>query len=126
MKKEKESSGKKIAKKKKDSFSIATAAGATKKYLKNRGTCTVTFSLPKEAVRDAKQVIVAGDFNNWDREATPLEKQKNGGFSVTLELECGREYRYRFLIDGQRWENDWKADRYAPNPFGEEDSVIAV
>jgi hypothetical protein len=26
-------------------------------------------------------------------------------------------------VDGERWENDWAADAYAPNAFGTEDSV---
>jgi hypothetical protein len=28
------------------------------------------------------------------------------------------------LLDGERWENDWAADGYAPNNFGTEDSVV--
>ena len=98
--------------------------GMKKQYLRNRPSCRVTFSLCKEAVPDAGKVTVVGDFNGWDENATPLKKQKDGGFSVTLELECGREYRFRYLIDGQRWENDWNADRYSANPFGNEDSVV--
>lgn len=97
-----------------------------KQYLKSRPNCKVTFCLCKEAVRDASNVTVVGDFNSWDKNATPLKKQKDGGFSITLELECGREYRFRYLIDGWRWENDWNADKYSANPFGEEDSVITV
>ncbi len=95
-----------------------------KQYLKNRPNCKVTFCLCKEAVRDASKVTVVGDFNGWDENATPLKKQKDGGFSVTVEIECGKEYRFRYLIDGQRWENDWNADRYSANPFGNEDSVV--
>jgi hypothetical protein len=41
-----------------------------------------------------------------------------------LWVEAGRQYRFRYLIDGERWENDHAADGYAPNPFGSEDAVL--
>ena len=31
---------------------------------------------------------------------------------------------YRYLVDGERWENDWAADTYAPNDYGGDDSVV--
>jgi hypothetical protein len=36
------------------------------------------------------------------------------------------EYKFRYLIDDSRWENDWNADRYIPNSFGSEDSLVIV
>lgn len=30
------------------------------------------------------------------------------------------------VIDGWKYENDWFADRYEPNPYGGEDSVVDV
>jgi 1,4-alpha-glucan branching enzyme len=71
-------------------------------------------------------VHVTGDFNGWDTGATPMSRLKNGDYGVTVDLETGREYRFRYLIDGCRWENDWGADRYDPNPHGEFDSVVVV
>ena len=41
-------------------------------------------------------------------------------------LEAGRQYRFRYWLDNERWENDWAADAYLPNPFGSEDSVVAI
>jgi hypothetical protein len=43
-----------------------------------------------------------------------------------LELDAGRAYRFRYVIDGWKFENDWFADRYEPNPYGGEDSVVDV
>jgi len=31
---------------------------------------------------------------------------------VALELEAGKEFEFRFVIDGARWENAWNADKY--------------
>jgi 1,4-alpha-glucan branching enzyme len=70
--------------------------------------------------------MIVGDFNKWDTKATPLKRMRNGDFSVTLELEKGREYRFRYLIDNVKWENDWHADKYLPNAFGCDDSVVIV
>jgi hypothetical protein len=100
--------------------------GMPKKYLKNRQACKVTFTLPKAAVKGVKKVNVLGDFNNWDENANPLKKLSTGNFSTTLELACGRLYRFKYLIDGSRWENDWHADHYEPNPYGGENSVVSL
>lgn len=100
--------------------------GMKKTYTKNRQSCKVTFTLPKEAVNGVKTVNVVGDFNNWDKDANTLKKLKTGNFSTTLELACGRVYRFKYLIDDSRWENDWHADHYAPNPYGGDDSVVSL
>lgn len=97
-----------------------------KKYLKNRQSCKVTFTLPQKAVKGVKKVNVVGDFNNWDKNANPLKKLRTGIFSTTLELACGRSYRFKYLIDDSRLENDWHADHYAPNPYGGDDSVVSL
>ena len=52
----------------------------------------------------------------WSREGDELVAR--------LALAPGRTYRYRYLLDGDRWENDWNADAYVPNGFGGEDSVL--
>jgi hypothetical protein len=55
-----------------------------------------------------------------------MKKKKDGGFWLTVSLEAGRPYRFRYLLDEDRWENDWEADRYVPNEFCAEDSVVQV
>jgi 1,4-alpha-glucan branching enzyme len=103
-----------------------TKAGITKKYLKTRPACKVTFFLPKEAAPEAESVFILGEFNNWSPEANPLTKLDEGDFTITLELETGRAYRFRYMIDGWKYENDWFADRYESNPYGGEDSIVDV
>lgn len=98
--------------------------GIKKQYLMSGLLCRVSFRLPKEAAPDAKKVTIVGDFNDWNSEATPMKKVKNGDFNVTLELNAGRAYSFRYLIDGNRWENDWHADRYEQNPYEGENSVL--
>jgi len=97
-----------------------------KQYLKSRPACKVTFRLPKEAAPNAKSIAIVGDFNGWDGNATRMKRLKNGVSTVCIELETNRQYRYRYLIDGTYWENDWNADKYVPNSFGGDDSVVVV
>ena len=55
-----------------------------------------------------------------------MKKRKDGRWSTTVSLKSGGEYRFRYLLDGVDWENDWDADGYLPNSFGTEDSLIRV
>jgi 1,4-alpha-glucan branching enzyme len=97
-----------------------------KQYLKKTHSCKVTFSLPKEAVGSANHVSLVGDFNEWNKEAIPMKRLKNGTFTATLTLKPNKEYAFRYFIDGERWENDWKADKYVPNRHGSDDSVVVL
>ena len=55
------------------------------------------------------------------------EEIKKGAFTATLNLEKGREYQFRYLLDKKNWENDASADRFVPTPFGDsENSVISL
>lgn len=96
-----------------------------KSYLKTKkGTVKVTFELTPEA--DAHEAAVVGEFNNWDPSATPMKRKKDGSFSVALNLESGKQYRYKYYLDGQHWANDPQADTSAGNIFGTQDSVLVV
>jgi hypothetical protein len=53
-----------------------------------------------------------------------MQQGDGGGFVTVIELDAGRAYRFRYFLGADRWENDWAADRYEPNEFGAEDSVI--
>ena len=102
-----------------------TVTKAPKKAATKATTTKVTFTLPKEAVQTAKTEAVVGEFNNWDIvNGTELKKQKDGSFSTTLELETGKEYQYRFLINGEIWENAWDAPKYVETSFGTYNSVV--
>ena len=97
-----------------------------KKFSKNKKTCQVTFTLPKEAITGAKEVLLVGEFNNWNIEEGIAMVDKKDEYKTMVTLEAGRNYEYRFLIDGQKWENDWNAEAYVPNTFGTENSVVTL
>jgi len=73
----------------------------------------------------AGTVQVAGDFNNWQPTATPLEKVGSSGvWQTKIKLPTGK-YRYRLVVDGQ-WQQDPYNEQTELNPFGEFNSVVEV
>lgn len=85
------------------------------------GKVKVTFAMPSALWADS--IYVVGDFNGWDERATPL-RQTESGWMVSVELEAGRAYEYRYLVNGVDWHNDWQADGYARNAYGGDNSLV--
>ena len=100
-----------------------------KAFFSNRAgkpVCRVTFCLDKEAAKDAETVFFVGDFNDWSMKATQLKKRKDGSFSRFVDLEPGKKYQFRYLINGEKWENDWHADGYESSPISESENSIVI
>lgn len=97
-----------------------------KNYPEKGKKCKVTFELSTQAAENATKVQLVGDFNNWSSSETPLKKDKNGNYSVTLSLDQGKEYQFRYLIDNSRWENDWAADKYIHASFSHVDNSVVI
>jgi 1,4-alpha-glucan branching enzyme len=73
---------------------------------------------------DAKTVYVAGSFNEWKPERTPLSLVGNGRWVGDLNIRPGR-HEYLFVVDGQ-WLPDPNAKESVQNPFGGRNSVLSV
>ena len=97
-----------------------------KKFLKAKPVCKVKFSLSGDQYKSASSILLVGDFNNWQLGETPLKMAKTGVWSVSLDLETGKDYQFRYLIDGAVWENDAEADGFIPSGLGSENSVLAL
>ncbi|HRK27018.1 MAG TPA: isoamylase early set domain-containing protein [Chitinophagales bacterium] len=97
-----------------------------KKYLKSKSICKVTFRLPKEAVGEAEKVSLVGEFNNWDGNMEVMQSLKDGSFKTTIDLEAGKEYQFRYLIDGKIWTNDELADKFVPSGIGADQNSVVV
>jgi len=73
----------------------------------------------------AKNVAIAGDFNNWQPKQTDMTKVgQSGVWQTKMNLNPGR-YRYRLVVDGQ-WQQDPYNEMVESNPFGEHDSILEV
>jgi hypothetical protein len=100
--------------------------GIQRVYSSPASSFKVTFRLPGEVAGVAKKASLVGDFTHWEKGALPMKRLKSGDCEITIELPSNAEYRFRYLIDGCRWENDRHADAFRPNPYGSEDSAIIL
>ena len=55
-----------------------------------------------------------------------MKKQKDGSFKATVELENGKEFQFRYVVNKETWMNDTAADKYVSTPFGVENSVVVT
>lgn len=51
------------------------------------------------AAASAKEVCIAGDFNEWNPASHPMQRSPDGNWVVQLMLTNGH-HRYWFLVDG--------------------------
>jgi hypothetical protein len=70
------------------------------------------------------QVHVAGSFNDWDPNTSPMRRQ-DGVWSTILVLPPG-SYEYMFVVDGQKWLTDPLADEKRDDGFGGSNAVLEV
>ncbi|QPC83148.1 isoamylase early set domain-containing protein [Phototrophicus methaneseepsis] len=81
-----------------------------------------TFTSP--SINDCECLYLVGDFNEWDAQSHPMKQAEDGTWSLTISLDKGQVYQYRFYTDNGNWLNDNDADDYQPNPFGSDNSVV--
>ncbi len=92
-----------------------------KSTLDKNGKVRVTFSMP--CIDDCDRLYLVGWFSEWDEGVYPMERTPGGGWSVTLELEAGCTYQYRFRTLDGRWLSD-PADPPASARFGHNRSFV--
>ena len=101
-----------------------------KQYVKSRQVAKVTFELAENELPEgagAESVVLVGEFNDWDPAANPMKySKKKKAFRVTLELEPGQSYQFRYFVDEQHWYNDGQADAYLPTGTGQDNCVVVA
>jgi hypothetical protein len=103
-------------------LAIAAAGG----YLvarEERQVVTVRLSIDAPG---AREVSVVGDWNGWSPEKNRLVDRGNGVWEGTVRLHRLREYRYQFLVDGERWVADPQAPLSIDDGFGGRSSVLQL
>jgi 1,4-alpha-glucan branching enzyme len=70
----------------------------------------------------AESVAIAGSFNDWQPNATPMIALGQGRWAKDLALPPG-QYEYCLVVDGE-WITDPLAKETVPNPFGGVNSVL--
>ncbi|MBN1998726.1 hypothetical protein JW935_14300 [candidate division KSB1 bacterium] len=71
------------------------------------------------------EVAVAGDFNGWSAEKDKLHQGPDGIWRLKLPMRKGR-YRYKFVLNKNKWIADPNADLYELDPYGGKNSVIHI
>ncbi len=90
-----------------------------KRFFKTVDECEVTFRVEPQ---EADSVALVIESNGWT--PIPMDQLKSGPFKTTLRLPVGREVQFRYLVDGDTWQNDDAADAYVSNQYGEANSVV--
>jgi len=97
-----------------------------KQYLKSKPVCKVSFKVSAEDANGAKKIQILGDFNNWNEKAGSMKALKSGDFTQTITLDAGKEYQFRYLMDGTIWANDVAADGKIQNDFNEHNDIVST
>jgi len=100
------------AKKMKKPASVSPAPSTTREV-------EFTFHAP-----NAKNVCIAGKFNDWNTTSLPMKKDNGGNWKIKVKLLRGR-YEYKYYVDGT-WASDLSCTEMVPNPFGTDNCVIAL
>lgn len=72
----------------------------------------------------AKNVYIAGDFNNWNPFSLPMRKNKSGIWEAELDIPQG-SYSYRFIVDGIHRKDPLGMTR-VQDRFGDEVSYLTL
>ena len=75
---------------------------------------------------EAATVAVAGDFNQWNRLATPLKCNSSGLWTTEIDAPRTGRFEYKFIVNGQRWIEDPSNGMKAPDSYGGLNSVIVI
>ena len=99
-----------------------------KKYLKTKPICKVSFKIPAEIGINHRSAFVLGTFNNWSKTSNRMKKLvKDGSFSVVIDLEVGKDYEFKYLLDDSVWLNEENADSQVTTHYGDSsNSVVSI
>jgi 1,4-alpha-glucan branching enzyme len=98
-----------------------------KRYFKTKPLCTLAFRLDSDVGKSIDEAAVVGDFNDWDTSAGPMKRLRDGSFKVDIQLQPGRGYPFRYLMDNGTWTHDPQAGKFVPTPFHDaQNSVVSL
>jgi Carbohydrate-binding module 48 (Isoamylase N-terminal domain) len=100
---------------------VAPTVAVTTPLPSSQGPVLVRFAL---AAPRARAVSLAGDFNGWRPDATPLSRGADGVWFTLMPLSRGN-WSYSFVVDGQ-WVEDPLAESWRADGFGGRNAVVRV
>ena len=97
-----------------------------KEYQPDQSHCKVTFLFPIQEAVNAREVKVIGEFNNWDRDNGLSMQPSDNYYIAEVELEAGKDYEFRYLVDNLHWKNEENADDHVVTAIGMQNSLIRL
>lgn len=101
---------------------IQKKSSVSRSALRTHSKVPVTFEYFDPA---AAVVTLVGEFNQWDSKARPLKRDAGGLWKVTVRLEPG-SYQYKFVVNGDRWEEDALNLHRIQNEHGSFNSLLKI
>jgi hypothetical protein len=86
------------------------------------GAKTVTLSFYAPA---AKTVSLAGDFNKWSVDKGTMKRRSDGTWVLEIPLKPGL-YHYMFVVNGDDWVTDPRAESYRDDGFGNRNAILRI
>ena len=81
----------------------------------------VNFSFQPQG--NVQSIALAGEWNDW--KAEEMHRKKDGTFYKRKQLRLGRNYEFKYLIDGNEWTNDPDAPEVT-NSYGSNNSLLKL
>jgi glycosidase len=100
-------------------LNIGTAAKTTKSV-----TIKSDVALFEYVDKSAASVSVAGEFNDWNVNADPMQK-KGDTWMLEKKLPAG-DYQYKFVVNGEKWITDSNNPNKTDDGYGGENSIIKI
>ncbi|MBI1760970.1 MAG: S8 family serine peptidase [Acidobacteria bacterium] len=75
---------------------------------------------------EARSVALAGDFNDWNWARQRCARDGDGIWRTELPLLVAGRYRYKFVIDGVRWQDDPGNGMKEPDEYGGFNSILHI
>ena len=73
---------------------------------------------------EAREVFLAGVFNNWDTQSLPMNKGRDGVWKAKIELPPDR-HEYKFFAD-KVWVESLPGVEQVSNPLGTRNFIVCV
>ncbi|MFO7849728.1 MAG: isoamylase early set domain-containing protein [Spirochaetia bacterium] len=97
-------------------------SGKAESEEKDVATIHLTLEAP-----NAQSVAVVGDWNDWNPQKHQMKDEEgNGIWELRVQVKRGEEYRYQFLINGEKWIPDPNAPLQVEDGFGGTDSILNI
>lgn len=94
-----------------------------KRFFKTRDDVEVTFTYDRP---EAGSVALVCEEQGWDALAMKRSARGKGPWALKVRLPRSRRIQYRYLVDGESWENDPFADAWEPNHIDGDNSVVST